>query len=128
MSKTNLLKLLKEIFPICITYNEDAKTIYFRDNNKKLINIKCYTYHDGDFLENDSCIWYFIIQEGGYNEEYLIPSENTKAYIELVKKRYLEYYLAKNELEEKLQKLRKLRKGNCKSDIRNYKLNNLLNG
>lgn len=106
-----------------------SKTIYFKN---KLTGVgtylKCYSYHDKLDLESDECIWYFFIYEGtGDYQEYMIPNSDSEVYIEVVIERYLDYQEKKIELDNSLDKLKTLRKKNIQHEIRDFKLNKILN-
>lgn len=137
MKKSRLIEILKDKLsdnPIISIrdideHKQDSKSIYFRNKlTGRSLDFKCYSYQSGLNLESDKCYWYFFIYEGsGDYQEYLIPNDNPETYIEMVLERYLVYLDKKYKVDESLSELRKLRSSNISDEIRDYKLNRLLN-
>lgn len=133
MKKSELIKILDQELSntSCLFVDKDSgnKTIFFKNKSNDISNFKCYSYHDKNDLENDNCIWYFFVYEGGGGDyvEYMIPNEDSKTYIEMFLKKLLDFLDKKKQFDESLYNLRKLRGKDKKSEIRDYKLNKILN-
>lgn len=129
MKRYKLIEILNDKLSdtdIIINDNSD-KTIYFKNKKtERTIDIKCYSYHEKENLEIDSCIWYFFIYEGqGDYSEYMIPEKDSETYIDVLLDNYFCFLDKKRQLDYSLDKLRKLRGKEVKKEIRDYKLNKL---